>query len=191
MKIWTSQHTFDHPWESVVNAQFQKYPNPFLTDVLAIDVVNRSIDTNGILKSQRILSSKFFFTIPSILQKIVPMNQTVQYAVENSEVNIKEKTCTMRSQNITFDSILSMDEIMVYSPHPTDKSKTILKKEITLEGPLSSFVKNEVTKVVTKNTEKGKEAMNWVIDLNKKGCTDLRKEFQKRVDSVILPCPSN
>ncbi|CAH1644913.1 unnamed protein product [Spodoptera littoralis] len=28
MKIWTSEHTFNHPWETVAQAAWRKYPNP-------------------------------------------------------------------------------------------------------------------------------------------------------------------
>lgn len=58
MKIWTSEHVFNHSWETVTQSQWQKYPNPHNPAVLATDVVERSVDpVSGVLHSRRIISS--------------------------------------------------------------------------------------------------------------------------------------
>merc|ERR1711872_1121235 len=39
MKIWTSEHIFNHSWESVTGGQWQKYPNPHNQAVVGTDVL--------------------------------------------------------------------------------------------------------------------------------------------------------
>ena len=58
MKIWTSEHIFNHNWDTVVQSQFRKYPNPHNTAVLGTDVYDRRVDPKtGILHSHRIITS--------------------------------------------------------------------------------------------------------------------------------------
>lgn len=48
-----------HPWETVTNAAMQKYPNPMNTSVFGVDVLDRSVDTDGRLHSTRLLSTEW------------------------------------------------------------------------------------------------------------------------------------
>ena len=58
MKIWTTEHIFNHNWDTVVQSQFRKYPNPHNTSVLGTDVYDRRVDpATGILHSHRIITS--------------------------------------------------------------------------------------------------------------------------------------
>ena len=58
MKIWTSEHVFNHSWESVAKSQWQKYPNPHNTAVLGTDVLERKVDPkDGALHTHRIIQS--------------------------------------------------------------------------------------------------------------------------------------
>ena len=73
MKIWTSEHVFNHNWETVRKSkyvfkclnflscqvtigQWQKYPNPINQAVVGTDVVDRKV-VDGVLHSHRIISS--------------------------------------------------------------------------------------------------------------------------------------
>lgn len=49
-----------HPWETVAQASWRKYPNPMNPNVVAVDVLERDVK-NGILHSRRLLSSKWVF----------------------------------------------------------------------------------------------------------------------------------
>ena len=69
MKIWTSEHVFNHNWETVRKSkyvfkclnflccqvtigQWQKYPNPINQAVVGTDVVDRKV-VDGVLHSHR------------------------------------------------------------------------------------------------------------------------------------------
>jgi hypothetical protein len=41
MKIWATEHVFNHNWETVTQSQWRKYPNPHNTAVLGTDVISR------------------------------------------------------------------------------------------------------------------------------------------------------
>ncbi len=68
MKIWTTEHVFDHSWEFVVQAALRKYPNPMNPGVIGVDVVDRKLD-NDIIKSHRLLISEW--TLPSWIAKLL------------------------------------------------------------------------------------------------------------------------
>ncbi|KAL3860157.1 hypothetical protein ACJMK2_010317 [Sinanodonta woodiana] len=160
MKIWTSEHTFHHPWETVVKAAWQKYPNPMNPSVVGLDVVDRTVDKNGILRSHRLLSTKW--GLPNWAAKILGRDR-ICYASEHSEVDHKKRMMTLRSRNLTFSNLIIIDEELVYCPDPKDPAKTILKQEavVTVEGiPLSSYMENVVTDTISSNANKARKAGN-------------------------------
>ena len=52
MRIWTSEHVFNHSWETVTTGQWQKYPNPHNQAVLGTDVLDRRVEA-GVLHTHR------------------------------------------------------------------------------------------------------------------------------------------
>ncbi|XP_055121027.1 PRELI domain containing protein 3B isoform X2 [Symphalangus syndactylus] len=134
MKIWTSEHVFDHPWETVTTAAMQKYPNPMNPSVVGVDVLDRHIDPCGKLHSHRLLSTEW--GLPSIVK------------------------------SISFTNMVSVDERLIYKPHPQDPEKTVLTQEaiITVKGvSLSSYLEGLMASTISSNASKGREAMEWVI----------------------------
>lgn len=162
MKIWTSEYTFGHPWETVVQAAWRKYPNPMNTAVKGIDVIDRKVE-NGVLKSHRLIMSQW--GIPNWALSIVGPTNTF-FASEHSEVNPASRQMTLNTTNLTFGNLIAVDEKLSYEPHPQDKSKTLLKQEavVTVRGiPLSSYVENMLTSKISHNASKGRLAIEWVI----------------------------
>ena len=50
---------YRHPWETVVQATWRKYPNPMNPGVTGIDVTDRKLEPDGTLKSHRLLTTKW------------------------------------------------------------------------------------------------------------------------------------
>ncbi|XP_040086256.1 PRELI domain containing protein 3B-like [Oryx dammah] len=164
MKIWTSEHVFDHPWETVTTAAMQKYPNPMNPSVVGVDVLDRHIDPSGKLHSHRLLSTEW--GLPSIVKSIIGAARTKTYVQEHSVVDPIEKTMELKSTNISFTNMVSVDERLTYKPHPQDPEKTILTQEaiITVKGvSLSSYLEGLMASTISSNANKGREAMEWVI----------------------------
>ncbi|PKK26741.1 protein slowmo homolog 2-like [Columba livia] len=152
MKIWTSEHVFDHSWETVTTAAMQKYPNPMNPSVVGVDVLARHVDPGGKLHSHRLLSTKW--GIPSIVKSIIGMRRTKMYVQEHSVVDPVEKTTELRSSNISFTNLVLVDERLVYKPHPHKPDKTILTQEavISVKGvSLSSYLEGLMANTISSN----------------------------------------
>lgn len=74
---------------------------------------------------------------------------------------------TLKTINVTFGSILSVDEVLLYQPHPTDPGKTLLQQQATVsvEGvPLSRFMEEHLTNNISFNASRGRQGLEWVIN---------------------------
>ncbi|XP_070798495.1 PRELI domain containing protein 3A isoform X1 [Pituophis catenifer annectens] len=164
MKIWSSEHEFGHPWDTVIKAAMRKYPNPMNPSVVGVDVLDRSLDNQGRLHSHRLLSTEW--GLPNIVKAILGTNRTVTYIKEHSVVDPVEKTMVLSSTNITLTNLVSVDERLVYTPHPENPEKTLLTQEaiITVKGvSLSSYLETLMANTISSNARKGREALEWVI----------------------------
>jgi len=163
MKIWTSEHVFNHSWEAVTTGQWQKYPNPHNNAVLGTDVVDRRV-VNGVLHSHRIITSDW--GLADWVQRLIGTNR-VCYASEMSKVDPVNRTMEMHSKNLTFCSYVNMEEKMTYSADPEDRDKTLLRQEmiVTVQGvPLTSYMEGVIVNTVSNNSSKGKAAIEWVVN---------------------------
>uniref|UniRef100_A0A5F9DD67 Cathepsin Z n=1 Tax=Oryctolagus cuniculus TaxID=9986 RepID=A0A5F9DD67_RABIT len=69
-------------------------------------------------------------------------------------------------KSISFTNMVSVDERLIYKPHPQDPEKTVLTQEaiITVKGvSLSSYLEGLMASTISSNANKGREAMEWVI----------------------------
>jgi len=172
MRIWNSEHTFNHSWDTVVTAAWRKYPNPHNPAVKGVDVVDRTVDNEGRLKSHRLMTTTW--GLPGWVAQIIGV-QEVCYASEHSTVDPQTKSFVLNTRNVTLANYLRVDEKLVYTPHPTDSEKTILKQEATVSVsglPWASKLEQMFTDSMTNNANKGRQAMEWVIDTVKKEARD-------------------
>jgi len=197
MKLWTSEHTFEHPWETVAKAAWRKYPNPLNPGVTGIDVLNRHVDTAGRLQTHRLLITKWAF--PTWVHGILGSDATC-YGSEVSTVDPKQKSLELKTTNLTLNEIISVDERLTYTPHPENKNHTILKQEasINVRGvPLSGYLEGVVEGTIDSNAGKGRQAMEMAISKIKNEMEELAKAAQhaaqkemtlvaKRFDSIKL-----
>ncbi|XP_070766694.1 PRELI domain containing protein 3B-like isoform X3 [Enoplosus armatus] len=134
MKIWASEHIFNHPWETVTKAAMQKYPNPMNPGVFGVDVLDRSVDTDGRLHSTRLLSTEW--GLPAIAKSISFTNM----------VSVDEK--------LTYKP----------HPQDPEKTVLTQEALISVKGvSLSSYLEGLMAKTISVNAGKGREAMEWVI----------------------------
>ncbi|XP_075868611.1 PRELI domain containing protein 3A isoform X2 [Nelusetta ayraudi] len=155
MKIWSTEHVFSYPWESVVKAAMRKYPNPMNPNVIGVDVLERNLDDEGRLHSHRLLSTEW--GLPSIVRAILGTSQTHTYVKEHSIVNPDEKKMELCSTNITLTNLISVDERLVYTPHPDNAGATILTQEaiIRVKGvSLSSYLEGMMARRMSANARK-------------------------------------
>ncbi|XP_037235477.1 PRELI domain containing protein 3A isoform X1 [Falco rusticolus] len=153
-----------HPWDTVIKAAMRKYPNPMNPCVVGVDVLDRSLDNKGRLHSHRLLSTEW--RLPSIVKAILGTSRTLTYIEEHSVVDPVEKKMELSSTNITLTNLVSVDERLVYTPHPENPEKTVLTQEaiITVKGiSLSSYLESLMANTISSNARKGRDALEWVI----------------------------
>ncbi|XP_044099580.1 PRELI domain containing protein 3A isoform X1 [Neovison vison] len=188
MKIWSSEHVFGHPWDTVIKAAMRKYPNPMNPCVVGVDVLERSVDGRGRLHSHRLLSTEW--GLPGFVKAILGTSRTLTYIKEHSVVDPVEKKMELCSTNITLTNLVSVNERLVYTPHPEDPEMTVLTQEaiITVKGiSLGSYLESLMANTISSNAKKvppalqgasfpgcplwqelwkrsaGREALEWVI----------------------------
>ncbi|AWO96946.1 putative protein slowmo -like 1 [Scophthalmus maximus] len=94
----------------------RKYPNPMNPNVVGVDVLDRSLDAEGRLHSHRLLSTEW--GLPGIVRAILGTSHTQTYVKEHSVVDPLEKKLELCSTNITLTNLISVDERLLYRPHP-------------------------------------------------------------------------
>lgn len=173
MKIWTSEHVFNHTWETVTIGQWQKYPNPINQAVVGTDVTDRRV-VDGVLHSHRIISSDW--GLADWVQRLIG-TQKICYASEYSTVDPKKRLMEMNSKNMSFCNFVSMEEKMTYTPDPTDAARTVMRQEtvVTCQGvPLTSYMEGIIVNTVSSNSGKGRAAIEWVVEKLGNECRALR-----------------
>ncbi len=59
VQFFSQTFRYEHPWEQVTIAIFQKYPNPFASHVLTSDVIDQYVDLEtGVLHDYLIYSKQ-------------------------------------------------------------------------------------------------------------------------------------
>ncbi|KAI2655244.1 PRELI domain containing protein 3A [Labeo rohita] len=141
MKIWSTEHIFSYPWETVIKAAMRKYPNPMNPSVVGVDVLDRNLDTHGRLHSHRLLSTEW--GLPGVVRAILGTSRTVTYVKEHSIVDPEEKKKWSFAQQTT---VLTQEAI------------------ITVKGvSLSSYLEGLMALTMSANARKGWDAIEWII----------------------------
>lgn len=60
LTVLINLNVYSHPWETVAQAAWRKYPNPMNPAVIGTDVVDRKV-VDGVLHTHRLVSSKWGF----------------------------------------------------------------------------------------------------------------------------------
>nr|XP_051708151.1 PRELI domain containing protein 3A isoform X2 [Oryctolagus cuniculus] len=100
------------------------------------------------------------------LSEILGTSRTLTYIKEHSVVDPAEKKMELCSTNITLTNLVSVNERLVYTPHPENPDMTVLTQEaiITVKGiSLGSYLESLMANTISSNAKKGREALEWVI----------------------------
>ncbi|XP_037662031.1 PRELI domain containing protein 3A isoform X2 [Choloepus didactylus] len=162
----------------------RKYPNPMNPCVVGVDVLERTVDGRGRLHSHRLLSTEW--GLPALVKAvslgrrrhgdcsagipgtprrcacelhpvILGTSRTLTYIKEHSIVDPVEKRMELCSTNITLTNLVSVDERLVYTPHPENPEMTVLTQEaiITVKGiSLGSYLESLMANTISSNAKK-------------------------------------
>mmetsp|Transcript_15522 Transcript_15522/g.25407 ORF Transcript_15522/g.25407 Transcript_15522/m.25407 type:complete len:231 (+) Transcript_15522:34-726(+) len=104
-------HVFKVPWEHATTAFWCKYPNRDLEHVKDALVLERYVDDDGILHTRRLMCIEQ--KLPALLKQFSGGMNTY-YALETSTVDQKNKVLELRTENLTFSSMLTAKEYCKY-----------------------------------------------------------------------------
>ncbi|XP_011693459.1 PREDICTED: protein slowmo isoform X2 [Wasmannia auropunctata] len=135
MKIWTSEHTFDHPWETVAQAAWRKYPNPMVPSVIGADVIDREV-VNGVLRTHRlVVSTQWGFpkwTQALTFGNYIAVDEAVRYTPH---------------------------------PDDPTKTLLTQEAVVTVRGvPLTNYMEDLLASKISFNASKGRQGLQWVIN---------------------------
>jgi len=167
MKVFSNSSTYEHPWERVTLAFWNKYSpqNPYVSHIGAFDVFERRVDPHsGTLKSSRIILKKG--SLPLWGKGF--MKKPEATILEESEVDSKNRTLVARTRNVSHTSILSVVEVLVIKPHPENENWTqiistahiISKLGFGLEGRLEQFGLHRFIN----SAKKSRDAMKFAVE---------------------------
>ncbi|CCX32547.1 PRELI-like family-domain-containing protein [Pyronema domesticum] len=180
MRVFENNCTFDYPWDNVSIANWRKYCawNTQSSHVVAVDTLSRFVDPNsGILHSERLITCKQ--NAPRWLLKLT--GAEVSYVREVSEVDPRSQTVTLRSINLTGCNVVSVQETVVYSPHPDDPTrKTLFTQgaQITAYGAFTRIcnkIEEWSVERFGQNAQKGRMGFEAVLEMSAKVFREMKE----------------
>nr|UST29500.1 slowmo-like 2 [Haliclona caerulea] len=179
MKLWTSQHVFQHCWEKVTQAAWRKYPNELNPGVKTIDILDRYVDSEGKLHTKRLIGTDGF--LPAWVNRMFGLDD-LAYAVEESVVDPNDKTMSLHSKNWSLSNWCTVEETLVYSQDPEKEDVTNLNQEAVIKVFGISFgehFEGMIKSAMASNAGKGRQAMENVIGVINKEIQDIATNLEQ------------
>jgi len=187
VKLFSTEHTFFHPFDRVTSAFWRKYPNEHASHIKGIDCFQRRIDDNGRLITHRIMSCES--PVPSWLACAgLP---SYCFAAEVSVVDPVTKTMVVKSRNLTGSSLLQVEETCTYSGIPTAPNHTHYTQSAKITAFLP-FVSNKFEQYSLSNlSNKSAQGLQTIENL----CQHIQKHgvlslFDTFSNTISVPTPS-
>uniref|UniRef100_A0A1A9UHG2 PRELI/MSF1 domain-containing protein n=1 Tax=Glossina austeni TaxID=7395 RepID=A0A1A9UHG2_GLOAU len=115
-----TETVFDYSWKQVVQAFWNRYPNPSSNHVLTEDTISREV-RDGKLYSRRILSKTNH--VPKWGERFY--KNTPIKIIEDSILDPKNKTLRTFTRNIGMKKIMKVDEIVEYTEQKDGRTLAI------------------------------------------------------------------
>lgn len=131
-----TRHVYPYSWDVVTRAFWNKYPNKTLAHVERVDVLDRRLDAQGRLVTSR-LAKCTQGNLPGWAKSVLGSSS---YVYEETVCDPRTKTLVLKSTNLSFRSVATVEETCVYSVHPDDDQMTLYEAEakVTAFVPLLS-----------------------------------------------------
>lgn len=167
MRWLSNVHLFGHPWESVSAANWTKYPSEVTPHVTNVDYLSRRVDpATGILHTERLITCKQ--SAPAVILKLLG-GSSEAYIYEASECDPQTRILTLRTKNLTFSNIMTIEESCTYVPSDINPSgETVFRQEASIAS-LNGFstIRNKLEEYglerFRSNALKGKEALEGAL----------------------------
>lgn len=158
-------HTYPFHWDVVTRAFWNKYPNSMLSHVERMDVLERRVDGQGRLRTSR-LAKCTQGNMPSWAKSMLG---TSSYVFEETICDPQNKTLVLKSTNLSFRSVATVEETCVYSVHPENADTTLYKAE----AKVTAFVPMLSKKLESFSVSRGAETAAKGIRAVEAICNDI------------------
>jgi len=183
----------DRPWDQMVEAVIQKYPNPHNKSARVNDILERWVDNDNRIHCGRYSGSKF--PVPSIISSTFYQFTGIRFpelafSYEYSILDKSSKSLKQYARNITMGSFLNFVEIIEYSA--TSDGKTMMKQDWSCQTQISSWVdgwfESQFLGICRNNASDGINGLNWVADRIHGEAADLidLEEFRAKLKIFYL-----
>lgn len=202
MKFFTCDNAFQFTWDQVVAGFWQRYPNPNSKHVLSEDVIERRVEGTQLITKRLITKTN---SLPKWGERFVHGLNKGVYLVEESILDLKNKTFVTYTRNIVQQKVMSVEEKCTYTQQGDNSETTQCTRQVwvnsgvrTISSVIASFgiqrYKKNASKavigfdyVLNKLYGPESEAENKVIPESRK---EKAKEFAKaKADSVKSKLP--
>ncbi|KAJ2784086.1 Phospholipid metabolism protein [Coemansia javaensis] len=131
MRLFEATHVFKHDWATVSLANWRKYPNEKTPHVQHVEILNQDVDPEtGVLRTERLIMVRQ--SVPALVRRV--FGGDTSYVLEYSEVDPRQQTLVMQSQNLTFSNLLSVGEHITYRPHAENPAHTEFTQSAQLKA---------------------------------------------------------
>ncbi|RLN56093.1 hypothetical protein BBJ29_006727 [Phytophthora kernoviae] len=160
-----TSHVYPFHWDVVTRAFWNKYPNSRLAHVERVDVLDRRIDAEGRLVTTR---------LAKVTQKNLPgwvrsaLGDST-YVFETTVCDPQQKRLVLKSTNLSFRSVATVNETCVYTVHPDNAQKTLYEAE----AEVTAFVPFVSRKLESFSVSRGAETAAKGIRAVEEICNDI------------------
>ncbi|KAG0281750.1 hypothetical protein BGZ95_011068 [Linnemannia exigua] len=182
MKFFETTHKFEHNWAQVTAGNWMKYPNEQCPHVIAVDVLERSVDPEtGVLRTERLLTCNQ--NAPALVLKFLG-GSTLSYVRETSELDPKTKRLTMKTQNLSMCNVLTINETVTYTVNPQDESTTMFRQEAEIVAGsslsrFSSYIEDFCLTRFRDNAAVGRKGFETVLEKLKVARQEAHQQLEK------------
>ncbi|XP_047242848.1 PRELI domain containing 1b isoform X3 [Girardinichthys multiradiatus] len=123
------------PWDQVLAAFWQRYPNPYSTHVLTEDVLYREVTPSNHLLSRKLLTKTN--RLPGWAERIFPAHMArAVYVLEDSIVDLEANTLITKTWNLNHDTLMTVVERCMFEQDCSRPTWTKLSREAWISSSL-------------------------------------------------------
>lgn len=165
VKIYAHNYTYDHPWKNVTLAFWLRYPNPYASHILSVDVVDRTIDkVTGILRTTRLIVKRG--KLPKWGQKLI--KTPVSYIIEETEVDPRSRVMISRTRNLDHTRVMQVEETQIFRANNNDaitSARTEARIRSNFGWGLSQRIEKYGITRFGENTLRSRKGMSYILDM--------------------------
>jgi len=171
VKRETKSTNLDRPWEEMVQAVIQKYPNPHSKTARVSDILSRSVNAEGHVVTERYSGNKF--PVPGIISSTFHKFTGIRfpelaYSYEYSVLDCENKVLTQYSKNYTMGSFLSFVEVIEYRLNAEGNTSMMVQNwnvKTMINSWIDGWFESQLLSICKKNASDGISGIKWVADM--------------------------